>query len=64
MIDPLCNQPAWEAAYRLTEAVAVFLREDEQTEFFHRAHGIVQAALNRQAEGPIRPRPELLPSRN
>jgi hypothetical protein len=42
---PLQRDPAFEAAYRLTEAVAVFLREDEQTEFFARALKIVNRAI-------------------
>ena len=52
--QPIHN-PAWRAAYRLTERLALLLREEEQTTFFLRALRIVKNALGQQRHDGNRP---------
>ena len=62
--DHLTNDASLMAAYRITELVAMLLREEEQTDFLHESFGIIRAAMEAFSIQLQREQRRAQPSRN
>ena len=62
--EQLTDEASLLAAYRITERVAMWLREDEKTDFLHKSYSIIRAAMEAYSIQLQREQRRAQPSRN